>query len=321
MNIQQIQYVLSVGELRNFGKAADKCFISQSTLSTMIGKLESEIGITIFDRRSKPITITNEGEKIIEQLKVIARELNMLQEVVSDLKGELAGTLRIGAIPTVGPYILPLFLNKFVEQFPNIQFEVSEITTEKIVDHLEKRQLDIGIVSLPLNNPKLEEIPLYEEPFLFYDAQESSYSKAVSIKKIDARRLWLLEEGHCMRVQVEQICKLKKEMTTSKRNLNYKSGTVDTLVKLVDNNKGISFLPQLATLGLSEQQREHLWQIEAPVPVRSVGLLVHRHFVKKKILNLLKTAIQQHIEPYLFSPSDTTQLFSPLEVSNKKSSK
>jgi len=312
MNIQQIQYVLAVGELRNFGKAAEKCFISQSTLSTMIGKFESEIGITIFDRRSKPITITNEGEKIIDQLKIISRELNMLQEVVSDLKGELAGSLRIGAIPTVGPYILPLFLNRFVEQFPKIQFEVSEITTEKIVDHLENRQLDIGIVSLPLNNPKLEEIPLYEEVFLFYDAQKNSYEQPVKIKEIDFRRLWLLEEGHCMRVQVEQICNLKKKIPINKRNLDYKSGTVDTLVKLVDNNKGLSFLPMLATLGLSEVQQQHLWPIAAPVPVRSVGLLVHRHFVKKKILELLKAAIKKHTQPYLSPSYEATQLVYPL---------
>lgn len=318
MNIQQIQYVLAVGELRNFGRAAEQCFISQSTLSTMVGKLESEIGITIFDRRSKPITVTNEGEKIIEQLKIIARELNMLEEVVSDLKGELAGSLRIGAIPTVGPFILPLFLNQFVAKFPNIQFEVSEITTEKIVDHLEKRQLDIGIVSLPLNNSKLEEIPLYEEPFLLYDARKNNYEQAVKIQEIDTQRLWLLEEGHCMRVQTEQICNLKKGMFASKRNLNYKSGTVDTLVKLVDNNQGISFLPQLVTLGLSDQQRQHLWQIEEPVPIRSVGLLIHRHFVKKKILYLLKEAIQQHIAPYLSSPPNITQLIPPFNILEKK---
>ncbi|MEM6698937.1 MAG: LysR substrate-binding domain-containing protein [Bacteroidota bacterium] len=312
MNIQQIQYVLAVGELRNFGKAAEKCFISQSTLSTMVGKFESEIGITIFDRRSKPTTVTNEGAKVIEQLKIIARELNMLQEVISDLKGELAGTLRIGAIPTIGPYVLPLFLNRFVEQFPKIQFEVSEITTEKIVDLLEKRQLDIGIVSLPLNNPKLEEIPLYEEPFLFYDAQKKTYDQSVEIKAIDFQRLWLLEEGHCMRVQVEQICNLKEEMPTNKRNLDYKSGTVDTLIKLVDNNKGISFLPALATLGLSDTQQKHLWQIATPVPVRSVGLLVHRHFVKKKILDLLQAAIKQHIKPYLAESYASTELIQPI---------
>lgn len=312
MNIQQIQYVLAVGELRNFGKAAEKCFISQSTLSTMIGKFESEIGITIFDRRSKPTTITNEGEKVINQLKIIARELNMLEEVVSSLKGELAGTLRIGAIPTIGPYMLPLFLNRFVKQFPKIQFEISEMTTEKIVDHLEKRQLDIGIVSLPLNNPKLEEIPLYEEPFLFYDAQKNTYDQPVEIKEIDFQRLWLLEEGHCMRVQVEQICNLKKEMSTNNRNLDYKSGTVDTLIKLVDNNNGVSFLPTLATLGLSDTQRKHLWQIAAPVPIRSVGLLVHRHFVKKKILALLQEAIKNHIKLYLGESHETTQLVYPL---------
>ncbi|MEL6717114.1 MAG: LysR substrate-binding domain-containing protein [Bacteroidota bacterium] len=312
MNIQQIQYVLAVGELRNFGRAADKCFISQSTLSTMVGKFENEIGITIFDRRSKPIKITNEGEKIIDQLKVIARELNMLQEVISDLKGELSGTLRIGAIPTVGPYILPLFLNQFVAQFPKIQFEVSEMTTEKIVDYLEKRQLDIGIVSLPLNNTNLEEIPLYEEPFLLYDAQVMSYDDPVKIKEIDLQRLWLLEEGHCMRVQVEQICNLKEEVSIQKRNLDYKSGTVETLVKLVDNNKGISFLPALGTLGLSDRQRQHLWSIEAPVPVRSVGLIVHRHFVKKKILDSLNEAIKDHVKPYLSKSYEVTQLMYPL---------
>lgn len=298
MNIQQIEYVIAVSELKNFKQAAERCFITQSTLSTMVAKFEEELGIIIFDRKTKPITITKEGRQIINQLKIIIMEINDLKEVVQDLKGEIGGKLKIGVIPTVGPYLLPLFLNEFVENFPNVQFEVSEITTEKMVNYLTTRELDVGIASIPLNHPDLIEIPLYNEPFLLYDHTDNNRKENLTVSEIDFDRLWLLEEGHCMRTQVEKICGLH-EKRTAKRNLEYKSGTLDTLLKFVIKNNGITLLPLLATIDFPEKEQVFLKKFEAPVPARSIGLIVHKHFVKRSVLEILQLEIQDKVIPLI----------------------
>ncbi|HMQ46741.1 MAG TPA: LysR substrate-binding domain-containing protein [Saprospiraceae bacterium] len=310
MNIQQIEYVIALSELKNFGQAADKCFITQSTLSTMIARFEDEMGIVVFDRKTKPVTITKEGEPIIHQLKIIAKEIENLKEVVSALKGEISGVLKIGVIPTVGPYLIPLFLQDFIEKFPSIHFEISEITTDKIVAYIEKRELDIGIVSIPLNYPDLLEIPLYYEPFMLFDSANKNEYHPLTIRDIDFSRLWLLEEGHCMRTQVEKICGMHEQQVLN-RNLDYKSGTIDTLLKFVSRNKGITLLPLLATLDFSEEKSGMLSHFAEPVPARNIGLLIHKHFVKKNILESLQQEIQNSVVPLVSRHSSKYHFVSP----------
>lgn len=298
MNLQQIEYVIAVSELNSFQKAADKCFITQSTLSTMVAKLEEELGIIIFNRKTKPITITDEGIKVIRQLKIISKEIDNLHEVVSELKGEIKGTIKIGVIPTISPYLLPLFLNDFVNKFPDVKFEISELTTDKIIELLSTRDIDIGILSTPLDHPEIREIPLYNEPFLIYDRMNKSGKTKCSIADLDFSRLWLLDEGHCMRTQVESICGLKNRRDIN-QNLEYKSGSIDTLMKFVKTNNGITLLPYLATIGFSNEDSKYLRKIQDPVPVRTIGLVVHQHFVKNNILDILKKDILNVIEPIL----------------------
>lgn len=310
MNIQQIEYIIAVSELRNFGKAAEKCFITQSTLSTMIGRFEEEIGITIFDRKKKPVSVTKEGEQVIRQLRIIANELNNLEQLTQTLKGELSGTLKIGVIPTVAPYLLPLFLNQITQTLPEVHFTISELTTEKIIENLEKRDLDIGIVSTPLKRSKLVEVPLYHEPFFLFDKADEQPEGSFRVSEIDFNRLWLLEEGHCMRTQAASICGLHEQRTVN-RNLDYKSGTIDTLLKFVNQNNGITLLPYLATLEFTEEERQHLRSFKEPVPARSIGLIVHQHFVKKGILDLLKEEIQQQVDPLIGDQSSGFRIINP----------
>lgn len=298
MNIHQLKYVISVGEYLSFGKAAENCFVTQSTLSTMVARFEKEIGITVFDRKTKPIKITKEGEKIISQLKQVIRELDNLDEVVNDLKGEVSGVLKIGLIPTVAPFLLPLFLNDFIKKNKKVHFEISEITTGKIITELENRTLDIGILSTPLENAEILEFPLFNEPFLLYDRADKNRKIVKDINAIDSSRLWLLDEGHCMRTQVETICSLRKKRRIN-ANLEYKSGTIDTLMRFVRKNNGVTLLPYLSTIDFREEDRKYLKQFQAPVPVRAISLVVHKHFVKKKILESLKQVIQASVQPLL----------------------
>lgn len=311
MNVQQIEYVIAVSKLRNFGKAAAQCFITQSTLSTMIARFETEIGVIVFDRKTKPVSITKEGEQIIQQLKIISKEIANLNEVVNALKGEIVGHLKIGAIPTVAPYLFPLFLYDFIKKFPKVHFEISEITTEKIMDSLKKRDLDIGIVSTPLEDSEIIETPLYNEPFLLFDSDNNKQSENFTIGDIDFNRLWLLEEGHCMRTQIEKICDLREKRILN-GNLDYKSGTIDTLMKFVNKNRGLTLLPQLAVLDLPESEHIHLKKFKAPIPVRTIGLVVHKHFVKKNILELLKGEIQAKVIPLIEKNKEGERVVNPL---------
>lgn len=296
MNLQQIQYILAVAEFKNFSKAAEKCFITQSTLSTMISRFEDEIGISIFDRKTKPASVTKEGEVIIQQFKLITSEIGNLHEIIDSLKGESTGSLKIGVIPTIAPYILPLFLEEYTRSFPRVNFEISEITTASILKGLKDRELDIGIVSTPLEEENIIEHPLYEEDFVVYDTQLNKH-KPTTVNEIDRERLWLLEEGHCLRTQVEIICDFDQKSARPGSNFQYKSGTIDSLMRFVKNNKGLTFLPYLATLDFNASELQKISSLNAPTPARTIGLVVHKHFIKKKLLEQLKRIILQKVVP------------------------
>ncbi len=299
MNLQQIKYILAVKELETFGLAAHKCFVTQSTLSTMIGRFEEEIGIKIFDRKTKPVSVTKEGERLIQQLRLISKEVKTLYELVQLLKGELSGSLHIGIIPTVAPYILPEFLNDFAEKLPNILFTVSEMTTRTIIDLLRKRELDIGILAIPLSRSELVEIPLYNESFVLYDCTDENTKDYSNLENIDFNKFWLLEEGHCLSNQIKSICDFDNCKDKADINFNFRAGSIDSLIRFVKINRGITMLPYLASLDLTPKERKKVKYFNPPVPTRSIGLVVHKHFVKKQLLNLLQTEIQHKISPRL----------------------
>jgi LysR family hydrogen peroxide-inducible transcriptional activator len=312
MNIQQIKYVIAVAELQSFGKAAERCFITQSTLSTMVARLEDELGVQLFNRKRKPITTTKEGKAILKQLTIIHKELDNLDEVVRGLKGESHGKINIGVIPTVAPYLLPLFLSDFVQKHPNLKFVISEVTTENIIKGLESRNLDIGILSTPLKHGSLLERPLYSEPFLLFDKSKKRTRKYAKVQEIDCNRLWLLNEGHCLRTQVETICNLHNQRNDN-LNLEYKSGTIDTLMKFVRINHAVTLLPYLATLDLPQEDLAYLHPIAAPQPAREISLVVHQHFAKKRILAAMHATIQATIAPLLASQQLKKWLVKPIQ--------
>jgi LysR family transcriptional regulator, hydrogen peroxide-inducible genes activator len=298
MNIRQFEYVLAVAEVRHFELAAEKCFATQSTLSTMVSKFEEELGITIFNRKKKPVEITAEGEVIIEQIKAIQSQIGVLNELAKEFKGEVDGTLTLSVIPTIAPFLLPLFLQSFAEKFPQLQIEVREQTTGEITRLLKARELDIGILSLPINDPDLIEIPLYDEPFLLLDCG-NRYANPVRPEALNPSDIWLMEEGHCMRTQIVTFCDLETRLATPPFNFNFKAGSIDSLLRFVKANNATTLLPYLATTAYSTEERERLREFQAPVPIRSVGLVVHRHFVKRRVLYFLEQEILKQVHPIL----------------------
>lgn len=293
MNIQQLKYALAVEETKHFEQAAEKCFVTQSTLSTMIGKLESELDIKLFDRKTKPVSVTKEGEKLINQFRIILKEIETLETMAQELKGETVGELRIGIIPTIAPYLLPSFLIPFAKNFPKIKISVREMPTRDLQQALHQRKLDIGIAAIPLEDNDLIEYPLYTEPFLLYDRNLHSNDQGVSIEDIDMSKLWLLQEGHCMRTQVEHICNLSSSHFNEVSNLEFKAGSIDSLIRFTRVNQGVTLLPLLAIQEFEKEELQYCSRFSPPVPVRSVGMIIHKHFVKKKLLKKLQIMIQQ----------------------------
>ena len=294
MNIQQLEYVLALAETRHFETAAARRFVTQSTLSTMIAKFEEELGIAIFDRKKKPLEITNEGAVLLEHIRIVSKEIHQLKELSSALKGEIKGELKIAVIPTIAPFLLPLFLQDFAAHFPELTILVSEQTTGEIIRNLKSRELDIGIVSTPLQENDLIETKLYDEPFVYYDAGKKQ-PNTIAAERIDLNNILLLEEGHCMRTQVVRLCDVKRKANSRQLNFEFKAGSIDSLLRFVKANKAATLLPHLATIGMNSHELNRVSRIGSPEPYRSVGLVVHRHFVKKQILTLMENEIIKRV--------------------------
>ncbi len=299
ISIHQIKYVLQLEKSGNFSEAAEACYITQSTLSIMIKKLESQLGMQLFDRDVKPIKLTQEGEKIIEQFKIINNDYENLLEIVEQTKGEYHSTFKIGIIPTLAPFLLPLILHNLVNNHPHLKLNVHEITTHEILHLLKLKELDVGILSLPIENPNFIQTSLFKEEFLIYDAREQhKFKKKYKVKDIDISRLLILEESHCITSQIEKICILKKKQEMS-GSLVFKTGSILSLVELVNINKGITLLPKLSTIKNNLINQEWLYPIESPTPVRDIGLITHKNFTKRKLFIILKEEIMRSVKPFM----------------------
>lgn len=295
----QIQYVLALSRTGNFSEAADLCHITQSTLSTMIKRLEEQVNLKLFDRSSKPIQLTSEGEILIKQFRILNHEYENLQELISETRQELFGSLHIGIIPTVAPFLIPLFLSDLIDSYPNINFKIQELTTQEISNHIKTREIDIGILSIPIKGKDFHLRSLYKEDFLIYDIRTAGYPKRkYRVEDIDLSRLWLLEESHCMTHQIGKICHLKNKRNLN-QNLEYKSGSILTLLQLVNMNKGLTLLPRLATLNKSIIKEKNLYAFNNPCPVREIGMITHVNFSKKRLLDILEQEITTAVKPYL----------------------
>jgi LysR family hydrogen peroxide-inducible transcriptional activator len=296
MNIQQLEYVIALDTYRNFVKAAEKCHVTQATLSMMIKKLEEELGARIFDRTKKPLVPTEIGKRVVEQARVILQEEKRMRELIKSETGILSGELKLGIIPTLAPYILPIFMNTFLKKYPQVRLKISELTTDEIVHKLGINQLDAGLLAIPLGKKEISEYPLFQEEFVVYASSEQNLlkKKYILANEIDPNELWLLEEGHCMRSQVINLCALK-ELEKEQHQLEFAAGSIETLKKIIELNKGITILPKLALKDMSEKQKSNVRYFKSPAPVREIGIVTYRNHVKEPLINALKIEILSNI--------------------------
>jgi LysR family hydrogen peroxide-inducible transcriptional activator len=296
MNFQQLEYILAVNQARHFVTAANLCHVTQATLSMMIRKAEEEVGVKIFDRSKVPVVPTDIGMKIINQAKVILSERDKVFAIIQEEQAEIQGDLRVGIIPTLAPYLLPLFLNDFLNQYPRVNLQINEITTDEITQRLERHDLDVAILAIPLHHKGLIEHHLFYEEFVLYAPARDVLMKKKYIlpNDIDVNRLWLLEEGHCLREQVINLCELKSKERTM-HQLDFAAGSIETLRRMVEINQGITILPSLALKFMTPTQQKNIRHFKRPAPVRQIGLVTYRYFVKEKLIGALRDTILKRV--------------------------
>ncbi|HMR91201.1 MAG TPA: hydrogen peroxide-inducible genes activator [Chitinophagaceae bacterium] len=296
MTLVQLEYIIALDTWRHFALAAEQCFVTQPTLSMQVQKLEEELGVKLFDRSKQPVVPTAAGTAIIEQARLIVTEKERLIEIVQQRKGVIAGELRIGIIPTLAPYLLPLFVQPLTKKFPDVRLVVQEMMTEQIISRLREGKIDAGILVTPLQEEGItEHVLFYEELMAYVSKKNAMYNKTYILPQdIDANNLWLLEEGHCFRSQIVNLCELQKISKESSR-FDYEAGSIETLRRMVELNDGVTIIPELATLDMPSRQAQLLRPFKKPAPVREVSLVVHRSYAKKKLIDILKAQILEAV--------------------------
>lgn len=299
MNIQQLEYLIAVDKYKHFGKAAQACFITQPTLSAMIQKLEDELDVKIFDRTTHPIRTTDVGQEIIKDARQVIDSVNELKNKASLLNNVLAGTLNLGIIPTVSTYILPVQIFDFLQQNPKIKLNVKEMTTENIIRSIKTGELDAGIIATPFDAAnEFYHDTLFNEELMLYSSDPEYHKKNDSYivpEEIDANKVWLLEEGNCLRKQFENICQLK-ENQLKPQNLDFQASNINTLVQMVDKIGGVTIIPELATEQFSTPQKENVIRFRKPFPYREITLIYYKPTYKQKILDEMSDYIKESLK-------------------------
>jgi LysR family hydrogen peroxide-inducible transcriptional activator len=290
MTLIQLEYIVALDTHRHFVLASEKCFVTQPTLSMQVQKLEDELGVKIFDRTKQPVIPTEIGKSIIAQARVILREAHAVKDLINDQKDSMTGELRIGVIPTLAPYLLPRLFQRIREKYPQLDLVIKETITEEVVHELKNNRLDCGVVVTPLKDASIrEDVLFYEELFIYVSRKNALYDKKyVLANEIDPNQLWLLEEGHCFRSQVLNLCELRKH---SDLHFKYETGNIETLKRMVEKSDGITILPELAVMEFGKSQMKFVKKLKEPSPAREVSIVTHRDHIKTKLIKTLKEEI------------------------------
>jgi LysR family hydrogen peroxide-inducible transcriptional activator len=310
MTITQLKYTLAVAEHGNFTTASEKCFVTQPTLSMQVQKLEEELGVTIFNRSTKPLQVTEVGEKVLNQARKIIEESTRMNDVISEEKGIIGGTLKVGIIPTVTSTLLPLFLNIFTKKHKNVDLKIEEFNTETIVQKLEDNSIDCAIAATPLSNDKVIERPLYYEPFVAYVPRHHSLSgnKYLEIDDLTNGDLLILQDGHCFRNQVLNLCSLED----LNKQYELKSGSFETLINLSNNGPWMTIIPYLHSNNLSPKNIENIIPFQDPAPAREISMIYSKSQLKLPVINALMSNISSVIRGQI--KYNDIKIMSPVSV-------
>ncbi len=303
MTLTQLEYLIAIEKYGSFSIAAEKCFVTQPTLSMQVQKLEEELDIIIFRRDKQPIVPTEIGKKVIEQAKIILKEKEKIQIILQIEKGEFIGSLRVAIIPTISSYLLPMFISNFIKKYPDVELIIDEVTTDEIISGIEKSYFDIGIIALRSKYENLIFETLYFEPFVAFlpPGHKLMKKKKLCQDDLNVKDFLLLKEGHCLREQTLTVCKGTEYNWIERSNkIVFESGNLETLIKLVDQRFGMTLLPYLALYYIKDKNKlNQIREFSNPIPKREVGIVYNKTFIRKHLLNALKEEVLKVIPDQL----------------------
>lgn len=300
MTLQQLEYILAVDQYRSFSRAAEHCNVTQPTLSAMISKLESELDVRIFDRSIHPIVTTTVGSKIVEKAKQVLHQAAIIPDLVAEERQVLTGTFRLAILPTIAPYLLPRFHNALCKQCPDLHIQLIEMRTEDCKQALRMGEVDAAILADLGEWPGLKSVSLYYESFFVYTSKDEAIytQEVVKASDIKGERLWLLDEGHCFRHQLERFCQME---SVRLNQMTYHMGSMETFMRMVEAGRGTTFIPALAVEQLSPSQRQHVRPFAIPRPTRHIVLTTQEDYVRQQLIHLVAQSIRNSVPTTMHS--------------------
>ena len=299
MNLRDLRYLVAVAEHRNFGRAAQACFVSQPTLSTQLKKLEETLGVTLVERTNRRVMLTPEGEQIVAQAQRILVEVNSLTAMSEQLQDPRGGELRLGVIPTVAPYVLPRLLSSLRAVFPNLHIKLTEGQTDHISRLLKQGEVDVNLLALPLGEENVDEFPIYDEPFFYAVPHDHPLADRarVSTGDLEGQEVLLLEDGHCLRDQALEVCQAHRGIESQ----NYSATSLETLRQLVASGFGTTLIPEFAVKSYPHAG-DHVPPIrylpfDGKAPSRQLGLCWRSTSTRKDLLRDLAAQLRDMMRP------------------------
>ena len=295
MTIIQLEYLLAVASCGSFSKASELCFVTQPSLSMQIKNLEEELGVVLLDRTKKPVVPTQVGAIVIEKAKEALLAYNTVRECVEELRGSVAGKIRLGVIPTIAPYLLPQVVQVFADKYPKVELEIREMTTPEIIKAIDKDELDAAILAGGTCPDRITEHELFDDRFYAYVSPDNPLSARTNlrIEDIAHKDLLLLAEGHCLRDQVLELCGLNHKQ---EHPYSFQSGSLETLMRIVDSTDKITVIPEMAIPYLSESARSRVKSLARGAASRKIVIGVRRTYAKESIVNALRETIVEEVK-------------------------
>ena len=294
MTIQQLEYILAINKFRHFAKAAEYCRVTQPTLSMMVQKLEDELGVKLFDRSSQPVRPTSAGMKVLEQAQRVLYQASLIKDIVTEEKESVRGSFRLAVLPTIAPYLLPRFLQHLAEEHKDLDIRIQEMQTAPTLSALLKGEIDAAIIAnQPIESELQGHFLYYEEFFGYVSRNEPIFEKdKIRTTDINDERLWLLDEGHCFRDQLMRFCQREKARVNQAA---YRCGSLETFMHMVESGYGMTFIPELATLQLSQEQQEMVRPFAIPKPTREIYFVTRKDFIRHSLSKILIEHIQEAV--------------------------
>ena len=297
MNLRDLKYLVAVADTHHFGQAAERCFVSQPTLSGQIKKLEEELGVTLFERTKRSVETTHLGEAIVAQARQVLEQADALRQLAQSNQDPLVGPLRMGAIPTLSPYLMPLILKPLKKQFPQIKLVLTEELTDTLLTRLGKHEIDAALLATPVENPDFESMPLFDEPFWLVHPRchPLTEKKKIIQSDLDSADLLLLAEGHCLAEQAMEVCHIH-ERNIQGDLADLRAASLETLLQMVAAGFGSTLLPALALKTASARDRGVMVrQLQLPDTYRQVSLVYRRTFPRRQALETFAEIVLEHL--------------------------